>query len=329
MLVPIAEQLLHICYFVVLPIFLLAGLGFLLQRRFGLDLQTLSRLSFYFIIPCFIYHSVVNSRQAGGQIKTVVIFTLAMIVCLWALTFLIARLRRIPEDHQNALVMTTIFYNSANYGLPIQDLAFRSLGLSAEAVLLQSFVIIVQNVGNFTLGVYLAARGRGNLHLRQALARIAMFPPIYALLLGILTVRIRSWLGEESSAAAMYWLNPFWQSIEYSRDALIAMALCTLGAQLASVQKDIGRFPVKTSVILRLVVSPLLGVGLIFILGIHGFVAQVLLVSCAMPTAVNTILLCLEFDNHPDYAAKSVFYSTLLSPLSVPVVIFLAQKILY
>ena len=37
------------------------------------------------------------------------------------------------------------------------------------------------------------------------------------------------------------------------------------------------------------------------------------------------MLMCLEFDNHPDYAAKAVFYSTLLSPITVTLTIFFAQ----
>jgi hypothetical protein len=38
------------------------------------------------------------------------------------------------------------------------------------------------------------------------------------------------------------------------------------------------------------------------------------------------MMLCLEFDNHPDFAARAVFYSTLLSPVTVTGVIFLAQS---
>jgi hypothetical protein len=33
----------------------------------------------------------------------------------------------------------------------------------------------------------------------------------------------------------------------------------------------------------------------------------------------------MEFENHPDYAARAVFYSTLLSPVTVTLVIFLAR----
>jgi predicted permease len=51
----------------------------------------------------------------------------------------------------------------------------------------------------------------------------------------------------------------------------------------------------------------------------------VLLISSAALSSVNSALLCLQFDNHPNYVAKTVFYSTLLSAITMTVVIFLAQ----
>jgi hypothetical protein len=78
------------------------------------------------------------------------------------------------------------------------------------------------------------------------------------------------------------------------------------------------------SVVLRLLAGPVVGLGLIFMMGLQGFLAQMLLISTSSPTAVNCMMICLEFDNHPDYAAKAVFYSTLISPVTVTLVIFLS-----
>jgi hypothetical protein len=120
-------------------------------------------------------------------------------------------------------------------------------------------------------------------------------------------------------------LSPFWEVIVSIKDAFIPLALLTLGAQLGLVVKDRQKYPVTWSVALRLLLSPAVALGLIYLLGLHGFLAQVLLISASAPTAVNCMLLCLEFDNHPDYAARAVFYSTLLSPITVTLTIFLAQ----
>jgi hypothetical protein len=317
-------KLWQIFYFVVFPMLLLSGLGWVIQRKLGLEMRTLTRLNFYFVMPCMIYVSVVSSSITVGEVGTVALFTAAFMVVLALVTLAVAALRRVPADQRNVMLMTTIFYNSGNYGLPLQKLAFASTSFGDAGMALQVFVIIVQNISNFTIGVFLAASGRKDRHWKENLLHIIKFPPIYILVAAFATVEIRSWLGDASPAVADA-VKPFWTVLVYVKDAFVAVALCTLGAQLALVSHARKSYPVKFSVILRLVAGPLLGLAVIYALDLRGFIAQVLLISTAMPTALNVMLLCLEFENHPDYAARSVFYSTLLSPITVTLVILLAQ----
>jgi len=317
-------QLAEIFYFIVLPIVLLAGVGFLLQRGLGLDMATLTRLNFYFTMPGMAYSAIVTSRVTPADVGTVVTFSLLMMACLAAVTLLTAVVRKVPHSHRNALLMTVMFYNSGNYGLPLQKFAFRAEGRGNDAFDLQIFVMLTQNIVNFTLGIWLAATGQNRVPWRKSLLHVVKFPPIYALTAGLLTVQLRRWLGESAPSVAVA-LRPFWDAVQYLRDAFIAVALCTLGAKLALVRRDTHAYPVRLSVVLRLLVAPCIGLALTWLLGLEGFLAQVVLISTCTPTAINVMLLCLEFDNHPDYAARAVFYSTLFSPITVTIVIFLAK----
>ena len=321
----LAARLGQIFYHIVLPILLLAAVGYLLQKRLGLDMPTLTRLNFYFVVPGLIYFSLLTSKLKGADIGTVIAFSTAMLAAVAAVSYAAARIRRVPLDQRRAMLMTTMFYNSGNYGLPLQDLAFRSAGLGNAAQSLQVFVIIVQNLTGFTLGVLLAAGGRGKEKLKRNLLHIAKFPPIYALAAALVTLQVRSWLGDDARRVGRA-LGPFWQVVVYVRGGFIAVAVATLGAQLGLLRRSDNRYPVGLSVFLRLLVGPALGLAMIYAFGLRGFLAQVLLIGTATPTAVNCMLLCLEFDNHPDYAARAVFYSTLLSPVTVTLVIFLAQS---
>jgi len=323
-LASVLGRLWHVFYFIVLPTLLLAGIGYLLQRRLGLDMPTLTRLNFYLVIPCLIYVSVVTSPIAAGQAYTVVLFNLGAMACMAALTYAAAVLRGVRRDQRNAMLMTTIFHNSGNYGLPLQELAFRATPFAAMAVPLQIFVMITQNFTGFTIGILLAAGGKGDRRWREKLAHIAKFPPLYALAAGLVTVQVRGWLGDGAGRVAEA-LLPFWVVLGYVKGAFLAVALCTLGAQLATIRRGSGGYPVRLSVLLRLLIGPAIGLGLVYLTGLRGYLAQLLVISCATPTAVNCMLMCLEFDNHPDFAAKAVFYSTLLSPITVTLTIFLAQ----
>lgn len=323
-LTQLPAQLGTIFYTIVLPIILLAGIGWLIQRVLGLEMATLRRLNFYFIMPAIVYHALVTSRLAAEDVWTVVGFGLACLCIQAAITQLAARLRRLPPDLRRAMMMSTMFHNSGNYGLPLQDLAFGRSGLGAAAVAYQAFVMITQNLVSFTVGILIVSGGKKGRHWRQNLLHIAKFPPLYALAAALVTLLVRWRLGEAAPEVARA-LAPLWVVVEHVKNAFIAVALLTLGAQLAVVARGPKAYPVKLSVLLRLLVSPAIALGVIYAMHLSGFLAQVLLISAATPTAVNCMLLCLEFDNHPDFAARAVFYSTLLSPVTVTLTIFLAQ----
>lgn len=317
-------QLGQIFYAIVLPILLLAGIGFALQRRLGLEMTTLRRLNFYFVMPAMVYYAVVTSELSARIVLTVAAFAATCVAVMALVTYVAARVRRVPANLRRTMLMTTMLHNSGNYGLPLQDLAFRPTGQDAPAITYQAFVMITQNLITFTVGILLAAGGRKDRHWRQNLLHIAKFPPIYALTAALITVQIRVWLGDAAPGVAKD-LAPLWEVVVRVKGAFIAIALLTLGAQLATVNRRAHNYPVKLSVLLRLIAGPMVGLGVIYAMGLHGLLAQVMLIATSTPTAVNCMLLCLEFDNHPDYAARAVFYSTLLSPITVTLTIFLAQ----
>jgi hypothetical protein len=320
----LAEQLGRIFYTVVLPILLVVGLGFLLQRKLGLDMPTLSRLNFYFVVPAMAYFSLVTSKARLSDGLVAVGFSLAVVVVLAAVTQVVAMVRKVPVDLRRAMFMTTLYYNSGNYGLPLQELAFRRMSLASEAQALQVFVMMTQSFLGSTLGVLLASGGQGG-GWRKSLGHVLRMPPVWALVAAIVTINVRNALGGAAGPVGEA-LGPFWTALEYVKGAFYAVALGTLGAQLALVRKAAGGYPVRLSVILRLLVAPAVGLGLVYLFGLRGLNAQVLLISTATPTAVNCMLLCLHFDNHPEYATRAVLYSTLISPLTITGVIFLAQS---
>ncbi len=193
-------------------------------------------------------------------------------------------------------------------GLPVIELVFNS---NPFATAVQVIVITTQNIFNFTLGIFLVSRGKT--HWKTALARTLRYPMIYAIVLGLLLrgLHIDIW-------------EPIWVPLEKIGGALVPMALFSLGAQLANVElvKDIT--DVVLSAVCRLVAAPVIAYLLILLFGLSGIVAQVLLISSSMPTAVNTALIAIELDNRPDFASQAVFLSTICSIITVTATVYFA-----
>jgi malate permease and related proteins len=316
------SQLSHLFYTVVFPMLALAGIGFVLQRTLGLDMRTLTRLNFYFVVPGIMLYSLLTVRIQAGEIGMAILFTAVIMAAMFLAARILARLRGLPRDEARVASMTAMFYNSGNYGLPVMGLAFNPLGLAIPAMALQVFVMLTQNISSFTVGIALAQGGR----LSGVWRHVRRFPPIYTLALAGVLVLARETMGPAAAESWKVALAPVWQVVVYTKEAFFAIALATLGAQLAEVKPPGIRHPVWGSVWLRLVGGPILGLALVHLLGLHGLTARVLFLSTAMPTAINCLLLCLEFDNHPEYAAPAVLYSTLISPITVTACLWLTQS---
>jgi predicted permease len=109
--------------------------------------------------------------------------------------------------------------------------------------------------------------------------------------------------------------------IELLSDAAIPVMMLVLGMQL-----ERGAWPERPGLVaaaagLSLVASPLVALGLVSLLGLHGLARQAALVESAMPSAVITTILALEFDIGPRFVTAAVVATTILSPLTVALLI--------
>ncbi|MEJ6950731.1 AEC family transporter [Natronospora cellulosivora (SeqCode)] len=117
----------------------------------------------------------------------------------------------------------------------------------------------------------------------------------------------------------------FWPSLEYLQNGLIPVALLTLGTQLYRTKFSFKNKDVYIASITRLLGGPILAFLLLNLMGIDGVMAQVLFISSSVPSAVNTALIAVEFNNEPDFASQVVMTSTLLSAITLTIVIYLSQ----
>jgi hypothetical protein len=77
------------------------------------------------------------------------------------------------------------------------------------------------------------------------------------------------------------------------------------------------------TVSLRLVIGPLMAVGIAILLGLEGLGRSTSIIEASMPPAVFTTILATEFDLQPTAVTGIVVLSTLLSPLTVAATITL------
>jgi predicted permease len=296
----------EVFYRIVVPIFLLIGTGTLMDRVFKLDLRTLSKLNFYVFVPALAFVSLLEADIGGDRMIRIALFAAIHVAVLFVLCRLfIARWE--SRETNLVLLLGTMFFNCGNYGFPLVILAFGREYLGIAAV-----VLLVQNLLSFTLGVWLFEKqSRGFLKTFIGLLRI---PVIYAVSLPFLL----RWLNRDVP-------GPLMDSFRFLGDGLIPVALLTLGAQLSRSFGIKNILSISTVTGMRLIVSPLVAAGILLVpfFALSVTDRAVLVAMAGLPVAVNVYILASQYEKGEELASQSVFWSTLLSAVTLSVLLTL------
>ncbi|WP_010271268.1 AEC family transporter [Paenibacillus senegalensis] len=305
------EYFLYILLNNIIPLSVLIALGVLLQVIFKLDIKTLSKLNFYLFSPAVIFKMLYESEISLNVLMQVLLFFVIFIVLLFAMVEVIIRIRGYRRDMKSAMRNSVIFYNSANYAIPLNQLVFVG---DTFTLSIQIIIMMLQSLLPNTYGIYSVNAHKAS--TRDTLKRIFSLPVIYVIPIGFLM------RGFEVPIP-----DPVYQPINHIANAFIATALLTLGVQLGSMKWKLNLSDVAISNTLRLLIAPALGFAVVWMLGIEGIMAQALVLSCAVPTSLSSVLLAVEFDNEPEFSSQAVFSSTVFSIFTVTLVIYLLQYI--
>ena len=289
----------------ILPIFILASLGFALQKWQTLDKRTLSKVTLYILSPALVFSSLVKSEVNTSELGSLVLFTILVMTTMAVIAFVSARLMRFSRRETAVLIITVVFVNGGNYGLTLNQLRYGDAGLALAIVYYATSTVLL-----YSVGIFIASMGK--LHWKVALKRLFAMPPIYAAL----------------GAIFVYYFSiavpsPVMSAIEIAGRGAIPVMILVLGMQIADMQGNGGWRLTVPAISLRLLVGPLVAVLVAGLVGLQGLSRSTGIIEASMPTAVISIILATEFELQPTAVTSIVIGSTLLSPITLSLAITL------
>ena len=303
-----AQLLLGIFASDILPIFVIAGVGFLLARYLGVQVQTVSRVTFHALAPALVFHTLTTSTLTGFEFGRMVAFYALVAASAGVMARLAAIPLRLDRASLSAFLLVVVCSNSGNYGLPVALLAF-----GREALTFASVYFISSSIFSYTGGILMAASGRRS--VAQALAGVLRVPAVY----GAVAAAVVLALGAHVP-------DPIARPMSLLSDAALPMMILVLGMQLERVTWPERPDMVIAASFLSLVATPLAAFGVAHVLGLKGAALQAGVLQASMPTAVITTILALEFDVFPNFVTSVVCVTTLLSPLTLTLLIAYLQR---
>src|SRR5262245_31487640 len=290
----------------ILPIFVIAGVGFLLARYLQASVRTLAHVAFYALSPCLVFKLLVTTSASGPEAGRLVLLAVLITGAMGIAGRLAAIPLRLSRSELSAFLLVVMFSNGGNYGLPVVLFAFGPDALSKGTV-----YFVASSVLTYTVGVFLAAAGKRSVF--RAFLGIAKVPAVYGVIAALLV-----------RAAAISVPVGVMRPVGMLSDAALPLMVLVLGMQLERAKAPERFSVVSLAVALSLLVAPVLALGLTWLLDLSGTAQKAGIILASMPVAVITTVLALEFDIAPTFVSNAVFLSTLLSPFTLtPLIAYL------
>lgn len=291
---------------IVLPILIVAGIAFALgKRKIITEQRSLARASLYFFSPALAFVSLANSTVNAADFFSIVVFAFLMVVLLGALSWGIARVLKFDRMLTSAFLLSILFVNAGNYGIPFTQFAFGPEGVARAAI----YFTVNSMLAN-TIAVYIASAGHSD--MRASLRAVLKMPLAYAAALGLLF-------------NLMHWTlpMPLMRALELAAAAALPVMLVNLGLEMARARLRDYDWRVFLATGIKLLVAPAIALALAAVMGMQGLTRSVAVIEASMPTAVMASLIATEFRARSDFVTSVVFVSTLGSTITLTLLLLL------
>ncbi|PLY03627.1 MAG: AEC family transporter [Desulfuromonas sp.] len=302
---------------IVLPVFIVIGLGTLLRRIGLIDInfvQHTNRLVYYLALPLLLFYKIGTANFSANFNIKLVVASIIGIALLFLISFGYARLRQYPAEVHGVFSQGSFRGNIAYVGLAIAMNAFGEVGLTRAGILM-GFIVPFLNFFAI-IALLLPHRGSGNhTGARFWLKQLILNPLILASAAGI----IWSFLAIPLPLIAE-------RSLQITTGMTLPLALIAIGGgfSLEKLKGDIvTTFLASTG---KLIILPLITIVLLKIFGVTGMDYSIGILIAATPAATANYIMAAELNGDAELAGSIVMLSTLLSALTYTIILYLLRS---
>lgn len=261
--------------------------------------------------PALILASASDTNLAGS--KSDALFVLAVAAGMYGFlivaSFFVRFFLRIPKGEDGVFRFMTVFGNNAFMGIPVVEAVFGNVFYAALFNLPNN--ILIYSYGGYLLDRKNSSDGsRKKRFSWKNVCNPGVIAAVTALIMFLLDLRFPT---------------PVTDTLNCVGAITTPLSMLVIGSSLAnlSLRETFANIKVYVFSLYKLIVLPVM----IFLIGrlfIDSFlVLGVLVIISAMPCAAVTVMLCNEYGNDADLAARYVFVSTVLSVITIPILAFI------
>ena len=276
-----------------------------LSKRIGLlkeeDVETLNNIVINISLPCMIFNALYTADVSLlPRLSILTVYMLITSLIVGVLTYLLLKSFGWDKRKIWSMVIVVVLGNTGFLGYPITQGIFGNEGM-IRAV----FCDISTSIIFVTLSFILILIFDGE--IRVALKKIITFLPLWSIVLGILlnifSVPITS-LGSTV--------------VSYLAGATIPLIMISLGLSLNLEGLKNHFKEVGLASIIKLVIYPLIALGVLSLLNITGFEHTIGFIEATMSSAMIGLVLAISYKLAWELTSDCIFTTTLFSLVTIP-----------
>ena len=280
----------------VVSIYLFILIGFIAKKIFkdDIDERTLIIISIYFLQPILTFWGLTRAPIDYNLIFTPFLYFIIITIVLIILLFLGRFLFDDVKD-RSIFIATSLIGNTGNLGIPM------GIALFGESSVPYTSIINIANIFFiYTVGIYFFAKS--SYSFKDSLIQMVKIPILWFAIIALIF------------NYTQYQIHPQIDIVlQMGAYATIVLQLIIFGVYLSKTKISSHNYKLSIWVsFIKLIFVPIVGIGVVLIVGLPNEIASILIISLLVPLAVNNVNIASLYNCKPYDVTAVVFVSTVL-----------------
>lgn len=293
----------------ILSIILMIGLGYFLKRIDFLsekDIDPLNRIVMYILLPCMIFNALYNADMSLipklGILPFIILFS-SLVTGL--ISYFILKQFNLDDKKLWAVLVTVMIANTAFMGYPV------TLGIYGQDGFLRAIFCDIATLITFlALSFILTLKFGGS--VKKSIKKIALFPSLWAVILGILLNLLNIQIG-----------GVLENTINYLGQGAIPLIMIALGLSIDLSAISRSKSMIAFTSIMKLAFFPFIAFLFATQIGLLNLEHTISIVEAAMPSGMMSLLLSISYKLDYELTSDCILINTVISLITLPLIIVL------
>ena len=297
----------------VIILLILIFVGFFFEKLKILNdtaVKSVTDIVLFAVTPCVIIKSFADREYTPSLLKALLLsigWAVAIHLLFIAIAHLVIRTKNVSA--KRVLIFSTVFSNCGFMSIPLQQAV-----LGTDGVFFAASYVAIFNVFMWSYGSFVMSGDKKVLLSKKAVINPGVLSVAIGIIIFILSVPIPKIVYEPISYMAAF-------------NTPLPMIIIGYHLSKSSFFKTFKDISALWCIALRLVITPLLALGIMWLCGLRGTLLVSLAISTCAPIAAAATMFAQKFDGDTALSANIVSLSTVLSVITMPLIITFASLI--